>query len=205
SRELERALVRHRIPFQVAAGVAFYERTEIKDLLAYLRLIHNPADRSAFLRVVNTPSRGIGKATVAKLTAWADRQGITLLEAAGRGAEFPGLSPRGTIALRRFAELIGELSKVSSSGVAELLNTVLERTRYGMEWSDSHLETDMQRAANVSELRTAAAQYDHLHADDPSLAGFLEETALVADVDALDETAGSVTLMTLHASKGLEY
>jgi len=205
SRELERALARHRIPFQVAAGVAFYERAEIKDLLAYLRLIYNPADRPAFLRVVNTPARGIGKSTVGKLAAWADRQGITLLEAAARAKEFPGLSPRATTALRRFVELIQELSQASSSGVGELLEALIERTHYGWEWRDSNLESEIQRAANVDELRTAAAQYDEQHADDPSLAGFLEETALVADVDALDDSAGMVTLMTLHAAKGLEF
>jgi DNA helicase-2/ATP-dependent DNA helicase PcrA len=205
SRELERALVRRRIPFQVAAGVAFYERAEIKDLLAYLRLIYNPSDRAAFLRVVNTPIRGIGKATVSKLVGWADHQGITLLAAAGRAGAFPGISPRGSSALQRFAGLIRNFSEASFQGVAELLNSVIERTHYGAEWHDSTLEADIQRAANVNELRNAAAQYDALHPDDPSLAGFLEETALVADVDAIDSTAGKVTLMTMHAAKGLEF
>ncbi len=205
SRELERALVRRRIPFQVAAGVAFYERAEIKDLLAYLRLIYNHADRAAFLRVVNTPIRGIGKATVAKLANWADHRGITLLDAARRAGEFPGISPRGTTALARFAGLIGDFAQAGSHGVAELLTVVIEQTRYGSEWHDSSLEADIQRAANVNELRNAAAQYDAVHADDPSLAGFLEETALVADVDALDFAAGKVTLMTMHAAKGLEF
>ncbi len=205
SRELERALARHRIPYQVAAGVAFYERAEIKDLLAYLRLIHNPADRAAFLRVVNTPARGIGKGTVAKLAGWADRQRITLLEAARRAAEFPGLSARGTAALRRFADTIDDFARMAYAKVAELLDALLERTHYGAEWRGSDVETDIQRAANIDELRNAAAQYDEQHAEDPTLAGFLEETALVADVDSLDASAGAVTLMTLHAAKGLEF
>ena len=153
SREVERALSRHRIPYQVAAGVAFYERAEIKDLLAYLRLIHNPADRTAFLRVVNTPARGIGKTTSGKLAGWADREGLTLLEAARRGGEFPGLSPRAVVALKRFAGMIDDFAGMSYGAVAEFLEAVLERTHYGAEWRGSDLETDIQRAANVDELR----------------------------------------------------
>lgn len=205
SRELERALARLRIPYQVAAGVAFYERAEIKDLLAYLRLIYNPADRAAFLRVVNTPPRGIGKSTVSKLAAWADREGLTLVEAARVANEFPGLKPRATAALKRFAKLIDDLSGTCSSGVAQLLGAVINRTNYGAEWRDSDVESDIQRVANIEELRNAARQYDEQHAADPTLGGFLEETALVADVDSIDETAGMVTLMTLHAAKGLEF
>jgi DNA helicase-2/ATP-dependent DNA helicase PcrA len=105
----------------------------------------------------------------------------------------------------RFSQLISDFSQAGGNGVAELLTAVLERTHYGQEWRDSNLETEIQRAANVEELRTAAVQYDAQHPDDPSLAGFLEETALVADVDALDDSAGMVTLMTLHAAKGLEF
>ncbi|HEY2253769.1 MAG TPA: UvrD-helicase domain-containing protein [Planctomycetaceae bacterium] len=205
SREVERALMRRRIPYQVAAGVAFYERAEIKDLLAYLRLIANPADRAAFLRVVNTPPRGIGKTTIGKIAAWADQQGITLLEAAHRAQEFPGLTSRATAALKRFADFVHEFSQSCYGGIAPLLAALLERTNYGAEWRGSTLETDVQRAANVDELQNAARQYDEQHADDPTLIGFLEETALVADVDAIDNESGLVTLMTLHAAKGLEF
>ena len=205
SREVERALTRLRIPYQVAAGVAFYERAEIKDLLAYLRLIANPADRAAFLRVVNTPPRGIGKTTVGKIADWADQQGITLLEAAHRAHEFPGLTSRATLALKRFADFVLEFSQSCYGGVSPLLAALLERTNYGAEWRGSTVETDVQRAANVDELQNAARQYDEQHAEDPTLIGFLEETALVADVDAIDDQSGLVTLMTLHAAKGLEF
>jgi DNA helicase-2/ATP-dependent DNA helicase PcrA len=205
SREVERALTRRRIPYQVAAGVAFYERAEIKDLLAYLRLIANPADRAAFHRVVNTPPRGIGKSTIEKISDWADQQSITLLAAAGRAHEFPGLNPRAVAALKRFSDLILEFSQSCYGGVAPLLAALLERTSYGAEWRGSTLETDVQRAANVDELQNAARQYDKQHADDPTLTGFLEETALVADVDAIDDQSGLVTMMTLHAAKGLEF
>jgi DNA helicase II / ATP-dependent DNA helicase PcrA len=205
SRGIEMALARNKIPYQVAAGVAFYERAEVKDVLAYLRLVFNPADRAAFQRIVNVPARGIGKQTVSKLTAWADRQGITPLEATRRSHEFPGLAKRAVAALKRFAELIDELAAGSFGGVAGLIEAVLRRTGYGAEWHDSRVEVDLQRAANVEELKSAARQYDEEHADDTSLEGFLESASLVADVDALDDSAGQVTLMTLHAAKGLEY
>jgi DNA helicase-2/ATP-dependent DNA helicase PcrA len=107
--------------------------------------------------------------------------------------------------LKRFADFVHEFAQSCYGGVAPLLAAMLERTNYGAEWRGSTLETDVQRAANVDELQNAARQYDEQHADDPTLIGFLEETALVADVDALDDESGLVTLMTLHAAKGLEF
>ncbi|MFN0053158.1 MAG: ATP-dependent helicase [Planctomycetales bacterium] len=205
SRTLEMALSRWRIPYQVAAGVAFYERAEVKDVLAYLRLIHNPADRAAFLRVVNTPTRGIGKQTIAKITGWADRDGVSPLAAARQAHQYSGLSQRATVALQRFADLIDALAGAQTEGVAGLIDLVLTRTGYGAEWGETRGEAELQRAANVAELKTAAAQYDSEHPDDRSLEGFLESASLVADVDSIDEEAGQVTLMTLHAAKGLEF
>lgn len=204
SREIERALTRHRIPFQVAAGVAFYDRAEIKDVLAYLRLIFNPNDEMAFRRVVNVPKRGIGKTTIGRLAGWAHSQGITLFEAASRADEIPKLSKRPVNALTKFAQLIGELSLEETKGVADLLHLLLERSEYVDEWRHSGNEKDEQRLANVEELITAAKQYDR-STDEPTLEGFLETTSLVNEVDGLDEATGSVTLMTLHAAKGLEY
>lgn len=205
SRGIELALSRERIPYQVAAGVAFYERAEIKDILAYLRLIHNPADATAFARVVNTPTRGIGKTTVTKLAGWAAQQGITLLETARRADQFPGLTKKPVASLRRFAALIEELSRAEYSNVSGLIDMVLQRTGYLEQFNDSKSETDMQRKANVEELKTAARQYDEAHQGDATLEGFLETTSLVADLDSLDDRAGAVTLMTLHAAKGLEF
>ncbi|HLJ11935.1 MAG TPA: 3'-5' exonuclease, partial [Planctomycetaceae bacterium] len=146
-----------------------------------------------------------GKSSLARLIGWADHQGITLLEAARKAREFPGLSARAAAALVKFARVIDQLAQDEYGSVAQLVAALVERTNYGAEWRDSPIETDIQRAANVEELRNAAAQYDEQHADDPTLAGFLEETALVADVDSLDDRAGAVSLMTLHAAKGLEF
>src|SRR4029077_15876485 len=110
------------------------------------------------------------------------------------------LTTRAVTALKRFADFANEFSQSCYGGVAPLLAALLERPNAGAEWRGSTLETDVQRAANVDELRNAARQYDEQHADDPTLIGFLEETALVADVDAIDDQSGLVTLMTLHAA-----
>lgn len=205
SRGLELALMRQGIPYQVAAGVAFYERAEVKDVLSYLRLIHNPADRTAFQRIVNVPARGIGKQSVGKIMGWADQQRITPLEAARRAGEFPGLPKRAVTALVKFAALIDGLARGDFAGVAPLIERLISQTHYLSEWASSKTEADLQRIANVEELTTAARQYDAEHTEDASLEGFLEAASLVADTDAVDESAGRVTLMTLHAAKGLEF
>lgn len=205
SRSLERALQRHRIPFQVAAGVGFFERAEVKDIVAYLRLIANPADRTAFERIVNTPARGIGKVTLSRLAAWAAEQGTTLLAAATVAEKIPRLKQRAVKALHGFVHLIEELSQDSSVGIAGLMQQVLAQTGYTRSWEDDPSEQTEERKANVQELITAAEQYDADHGDDATLEGFLEESSLVSDADQIDEHSGSVTLMTLHAAKGLEY
>ncbi len=204
SRSIERALTRYRIPFQVAAGVGFYERAEVKDVVAYLRLITNPADRTAFERIVNVPARGIGKKSVSRLTAWAAEQGIPLLEAAATAEQVPKLTKRAVKALRAFADMITQLSVLSTQGVAELISQVLAQTGYTDGWLDQ-TEQNVERTANVNELIAAARHFDEAHGDTATLEGFLEESSLVSDVDSVDEHAGSVTLMTLHSAKGLEY
>jgi DNA helicase-2/ATP-dependent DNA helicase PcrA len=205
SRTLEHALRRQQIPYQIASGVAFYERAEIKDLLAYLRLIHNPADRTAFLRIVNTPVRGIGKNSLNRLDRFATEQGLSLLDAARTVDESSGLKTRAVQAIRRFADMVDELAAADSPGVAALLQLILNRTGYLGSSRDSRSDNEQQRLANVEELLTAAQQYDEQNVDGGSLEGFLETTSLVADSDAIDDQAGLVTLMTLHAAKGLEF
>lgn len=205
SRELELALSRHRVPYQVAGGVAFYARAEVKDMLAYLKLIHNPSDRTAFYRIVNNPKRNIGRTSQQRLAAWADEQGISLLEAAAKADKHPELKKRPVIALKAFANLMNEFSLTHAGSVENLLRTIIDRTRYTLPWQDSPMEQDQQRLANVRELVTAAHQYDQMFEDNPTLEGFLETAALASDVDKLDQASGRVTLMTLHAAKGLEF
>ena len=208
SRSLETALARQKIPYQIAGGVAFYERAEIKDLLGYLRLIENPQDRVAFLRVINTPTRGIGKSSLDKLVRWADGTGTVLLDAARQPGQVSDLPKKAAVQLRAFAGLIDELAQASTGPVEELLQLILRRTGYLRQFESSPDEDDIQRLGNIDELVSAARQYDEQEPENdqpPSLAGFLETASLAQDIDSLDEQTGAVTLMTLHAAKGLEF
>ena len=208
SRSLETALARQKISYQIAGGVAFYERAEIKDLLGYLRLIENPQDRVAFMRVVNTPTRGIGKSSLDKLVRWADGTGTVLLDAARQPGAVPDLPKKAAVQLRAFAGLIDELAQSSAGLVEALLKLVLRRTGYLRQFESSPDEDDMQRLGNIDELVSAARQYDEQEAKTEqggSLGGFLETASLAQDIDSLDESTGAVMLMTLHAAKGLEF
>ncbi|MEX1230250.1 MAG: UvrD-helicase domain-containing protein [Planctomycetaceae bacterium] len=205
SRQMEVALTRHRIPYQVAGGVTFYERAEIKDLIAYLRLIHNPSDQVAFLRAVNKPLRGIGKSTQQKLVRWAGEQGIPLLEAAAAAGKNSALSKRGAKQLENFAKLTESIAHAQADGVFMLLQAIILQTHFTNEWMGDSSEESRQRLANVEELLSAARQYDETHAEEGDLEGFLETTALASDLDQVDLEAGAVTLMTLHSAKGLEF
>jgi DNA helicase-2/ATP-dependent DNA helicase PcrA len=189
----------------VAAGVAFYERTEVKDVLAYLRLLYNPKDRTAFLRAVNTPARGIGKSSQAKIADWAEWQSLDFIEACRRAAEVPGLTKRAVLAVQKFATLLNSLTQGKFEGVAPLIAELLKKTGYTESLQQGDRENDTQREDNVRELLTAAHDYDEQHPEERTLEGFLETTSLISDVDALDDLSGQVTLMTLHAAKGLEF
>jgi len=208
SRQLEQALSRWNIPFQVVAGVAFFERAEVKDLLAYLRLIENPADDAAFSRVVNKPPRRIGKVTQSKLARFATTEKLNRLETAARAGDIPNLSKPAITALLRFYELVDGLNLADAGSVAELLRIVIDRIRYTAGWQTGlggSSEQDIQRQAVIDELLALATHYDEDAGEERSLAGFLEITSLAANTDAIDPAQGTVTLMTLHAAKGLEF
>ncbi|MBX3442639.1 MAG: UvrD-helicase domain-containing protein [Planctomyces sp.] len=205
SRQVEMALRRERIPYQVAAGAAFYDRAEIKDALAYLRLAANPFDRAAFARAVNTPLRGLGETSQRRLAQWADLERIGLLDACRRAGDVPKLSKNAARGFRAFAELIGRLDIAKSGSVGDLLTEIVDRSGLAAAWIHSPREEDQQRLGNVQELITAARQYDEAAGDERSIDGFLEQCALISDSDSVDDAAGSVTLMTLHSAKGLEF
>mgnify|MGYP002628069094 FL=1 len=205
SRELELAFTRNHIPFQVAAGLAFYDRAEIRDLLAYLRLIENPVDAVAFARVVNRPARGIGKTSQNKVTAWATENGVGAMEAARQADKITGLTKTAKVKLKAFVGMMDTFSLANAGSVSDLLKKVVEKTAYSRTWAAASSEQAITKKANVEELVNAAAQYDEVNADDPSISGFLETTALANDVDAVDPEAGKATLMTIHAAKGLEF
>jgi len=205
SRKIERALSEHRVPYQVAAGLAFYERAEIKDLLAYLRLVHNPKDVASFARVVNTPTRGIGKKTQSRLNRWASTEGLSLMVAAAQAERCPQLGARAVKALKAFTAMIEQFSLADAGSISDLLRMIIDQTQLTRGWADSDTEQDQQRLANVNELVTDASQYDTAVGSESSLEGFLETTSLVNEGDSLDGETGRVTLMTLHAAKGLEF
>jgi DNA helicase-2/ATP-dependent DNA helicase PcrA len=205
SRELELAFTRHHVPFQVAAGLAFYDRAEIRDLLAYLRLIENPVDAVAFARVVNRPARGIGKTSQNKVTAWATANGISAMEAARQADQIDGLTKTAKVKLKVFVRMMDTFTLSDAGSVSDLLKKIVEKTAYSRTWMGASSEQAITKQANVEELVNAAADYDEANADDPSITDFLETTALASDADAVDPAAGKVTLMTIHAAKGLEF
>ncbi|MSQ36228.1 MAG: AAA family ATPase [Dehalococcoidia bacterium] len=212
SRAIEEACVEHGIRYRIVGGTRFYERREVRDLLAYLRLVHNAADGVAFARIANVPTRGIGQKTLADLGRAAEALGIGPLAVAARAARGdrdPALPQlRGDIraALSAFVALIdGFAARTAELNVAELLDAIVRDTDYRAHLQRSDPDDAEARWENVQELRTVAAQYEDLQ-EEQSLTAFLEEVALVADVD--DPAAGvpdAVTLTTLHAAKGLEY
>ncbi|RLT11542.1 MAG: ATP-dependent DNA helicase [Planctomycetota bacterium] len=230
SRLFETALSRHHIPFQVAAGYSFYERAEIRDLVAYLRLIENHADDSAMERIMNRPARGIGNTSVVKLRNHAQKFGMSLYAAAGEANSVNGLNGRSRKAVEGFVDLIRKLHEQSADGrVAPLIERLIADIDYLSLWREESDEVDIDRAANVFELISAARQYDATGESDvddkncadadrdvrsplpggahdpPSLQGFLELATLSNEADSVDPGRGAVTLMTLHASKGLEF
>jgi DNA helicase-2/ATP-dependent DNA helicase PcrA len=221
SRAVEDAFVRARIPYRLLGATRFYERKEIKDVLAYLRLVHNPYDNLSLLRVINVPTRGLGARTLGELERAAGHAGVPmyvalqLLKAGARGPtggedEAPAVGLRLPVSSRMQEQLIafldladGLVAARDSDSVLELLDRLLERTGYGAFVQDG-TEEGRERWQNVRELRTVAAQYDN-EAPEPSLGGFLEQVALVSDVDNYEEKVDAVTLLTLHSAKGLEF
>ena len=208
SREIEHALSRQKIPYQVAQGTAFYDRAEVKDIFAYLRLLANPSDRTAFQRIINKPARRLGQTSQKKLASWADNRGVSLFEAAANALDCSDLGRPARGGFKAFADMLASLSLADSGSVAKLLRNVVDRSGYLAPYEGSTDEKAAEVVANVEEVISAAAEYDRRASDDATLEGFLEESALVSDTDSLDDTctpSGSVTLMTLHASKGLEF
>jgi DNA helicase-2/ATP-dependent DNA helicase PcrA len=208
SRVFEEVFIRVGLPYRVVGGVRFYERREVRDLLAYLRLIANPADEVSLRRVLNVPKRGIGDRAEEYVAAYAARERITFAEALARVADVPGLAARSAAAIAGFNALIGGLRELASGGqVAELAEAVLERTGYIESLEASSDLQDASRVENLEELVSVAREFDGSR-DEGTLAEFLEQVSLVADADEIpdgEEHGGLVTLMTLHTAKGLEF
>jgi DNA helicase-2/ATP-dependent DNA helicase PcrA len=205
SRALEDALRRAGLPYQIVGGTRFYERREVRDAVAYLKAVHNPADGVAVARILNVPRRGIGDNSIDRLQAAAEARGWTLGEAIERGAE-AGLGAPAARRVGEFAQLLSDLRRLAATGTcAQVLLAVLERTAY-LDWlRGSDPATFDARRENVEELVSAAQAFAEQSVDDPSLRAFLEEISLFTDLDTMDPDTDAVTLMTVHSAKGLEF
>jgi len=216
SRNLEHALHRSNVPFQLVRGLEFFNRKEIKDVLAYLQLIYNSRDTVSFMRIVNEPRRGIGKTTIGKIVDLSQLYGISTMDAARefiKAEKIAGVSQKVKKALAEFVKMIDRLSEEAGrdeytieSLVAELLN----ETKYDEQYATEN-EEDQQRLANIEEFLTEAREFDKRSLEEGTgeqqnaLEKFLEQTALVSDVDSWETESDRVSLMTLHAAKGLEF
>jgi len=206
TRSLEHALRRRSLPYQIVNGTEFYQRKEIKDLLAYLHLINNPAHDVALQRIINVPPRGIGAKTIERLRHAADEENITLLEASRKAGLIASLPKRSAAKVAAFVALYDALCVKATATIEDLVLYLLEETQYReylQRTADE--EQDNSPLANVDELITAAVEFDRQHPEDGSLEEFLELIALVSSTDDWEDNNDRVTVMTLHASKGLEF
>jgi DNA helicase-2/ATP-dependent DNA helicase PcrA len=208
SRVFEEVFIRVGLPYRVVGGVRFYERREVRDLLAYLRLIANPADEVSLRRVLNVPKRGIGDRAEEYVAAHAQRKGMAFAEALAHPADVPGMPTRSASAIAGFNTLVADLRELAEAvPVADLTEAVLDRTGYIEALEQSSDLQDASRIENLEELVSVAREYDGIH-EDGTLADFLEQVSLVADADEIpegEEHGGLVTMMTLHTAKGLEF
>ena len=222
SRVFEETFIRTGQPYRVVGGVRFYERREIRDALAYLRLLANPADEISLRRIINVPKRGIGDRAIACVQVFAEQERLTFWEALRRADEAPGIATRSLTQMRGFVAMIEELQSMADAGERAdvILETVLERSGYLKALEESTDPQDETRQENVAELVAVAREFsedpvagpsaDPADVDagfvEPGLADFLERVSLVADTDQIpDDEDGVVTLMTLHTAKGLEF
>jgi DNA helicase-2/ATP-dependent DNA helicase PcrA len=204
TRGLETAFIKERIPFQIVRGLAFFDRKENRDVLAYLQLLLNPRNDLAFERVVNEPPRGVGKITLEHLRNYAKPRELSLLAAAAESDKNSWLKGRAAASLQAFASLVYDLARRSDAQPEEVIRQVLQLSGYKKMLQDSKKEEDAERLANIEELITAARQFV---AEDSTrtLADFVENITLASDVDGWDDKQDCVSVMTMHAAKGLEF
>ena len=200
SRSLEEGFLRAGMPYKIVGGTRFYERKEIKDAIAYLRFVYQPDDMISFARIINLPTRGLGDKSLERLESFRRFNNLSQLDALQRAGEAPGLLPRAVAAFREFGGLIQELrTQAVTLSVGPLLEFILKRSGYIKFLDDGTIQA-ADRVENVKELLSVAETYNEL-----TLEGFLEEVALIADLDNYSSDTNAVTLMTLHAAKGLEF
>src|SRR5690625_846126 len=209
SRAIEDALMKSTISYQMVGGTRFYDRKEIKDMIAYLRLITNPDDDFSFERVVNEPKRGIGATSIERLRAYATDHGISLYQTI-KEVDFTGVTPRAANALSEFDALLTSLIQQQEFlNATDMVEEVLERTGYEQMLKNEQSIESLSRLENLEEFMTVTQDFEATNEEDQSLVAFLTDLALIADIDAVDEEdpdhQEKITLMTLHAAKGLEF
>ncbi|MBR5615508.1 MAG: ATP-binding domain-containing protein, partial [Clostridia bacterium] len=203
SNALERAFAKSAVPYRMLGGVRFADRKEIRDLVAYLQLVNNHADRERLLRIINEPRRKIGERTLEAVEAIAVEQNMTLFDVMAHAAEYVALS-RAAATLVGFTRMIEELGALAKTvELPALIDLVLDRSGYRQMLIDAGKE-EAERLENLDEFKSNVIEYCRT-AEEPTLTGFLEENALVADVDRYDDTADAVVMMTIHSAKGLEF
>lgn len=206
TRSLEHAFRSRSLPYQIVNGVEFYQRREIKDLLAYLHLINNPSHDVALMRVINVPTRGIGAKTIEKIQRHADYHRIPMLDAAREAKSIEGLAKRSASMVAKFVTIYDRVATKATAPLEDLLRFLIDETAYEKYLDRTAVEQqDSNPMANVDELITAAVEFDRRHPEGASLEAFLEQVALVSDTDAFEDSNDRVTLMTMHAAKGLEF
>lgn len=200
SRSIEEAFVRFGIPYRVVGGVRFYDRKEIKDIMAYLRLLYQPEDHISFERIVNVPTRGIGTKSLEKFYAWQRANGLGLQAALESVANHPDITGKARTGLAELGEMLHTLrTLMDETNLTGLLDSLIRRLDYLAYLDDGTLQSE-SRQENVKELLSVAHEYQELGLD-----GFLEEVALVSEIETGGSSGNAVTLMTLHAAKGLEF
>ena len=205
SRSLEHALRSAGVPYQVVKALEFYQRREVKDVVAYLHLINNPSDSVALERVINVPPRRIGKVTVNKVRSYAQEKGIPLLAAARECGLIKEISKAAATKVASFVALYDEIAEAALDSVETIIKNVIHKTGYRDWLTDDGSEEGHERASNVDELIEAAQEFDNEHPEDGGLGQYLEQAALVSDTDAWESESDYVSLMSLHAAKGLEF
>jgi DNA helicase-2/ATP-dependent DNA helicase PcrA len=204
SRALETAFLKQGVPYQIVRGLAFFDRKENRDVLAYLKLLLNPRDDLSFQRIVNEPTRGVGKTSLEHLQNYAAPRELSLLSAATQVEHIPAIKGKATTGLRDFVVLMNELRQVLETPAPDVIRAVLDKSGYQRMLQDSTDPRDVERLANVEEIITAAKQFTD-EDDSRTIADFLESVTLASDVDSWDEKQDCVSIMTLHAAKGLEF
>ena len=204
SRLFEEKFLYANIPYKIVGGVNFYSRKEIKDILAYLKTIDNGKDDLAVRRIINVPKRGIGNVTLAKVQAYADSRDISFFEALEEAGEIPGLG-KAALKIQPFVHLIHEMRlSLADMSMQDLIQAILDKTGYAEDLKHEDTDESETRLENIDEFINKAVTYEE-GAEEPNLSGFLEEVALVADIDSVEDGDNRVLLMTLHSAKGLEF